>query len=65
MREEEINLLSRIVAIADAYGAITSDRPYRKAMSREKALEEIKRCAGTQFDPELVELLTEILARRG
>jgi HD-GYP domain-containing protein (c-di-GMP phosphodiesterase class II) len=51
----EIPLECRILAIADAYDAMTSDRPYRKAMSKEAALEEIRRCAGTQFDPELTE----------
>jgi diguanylate cyclase (GGDEF)-like protein/PAS domain S-box-containing protein len=51
----EIPLECRILAIADAYDAMTSDRPYRKAMSKEAALEEIRRCAGTQFDPELAE----------
>ncbi len=48
---EQIPLGARILAVADAYDAMTSDRPYRSAMSREEAFTEIERCAGTQFDP--------------
>jgi ribonuclease P protein subunit RPR2 len=50
----EIPLVARIFAIVDAFDAMTNDRPYRKARSLEAALAEIERCAGTQFDPELV-----------
>ncbi|NSW92554.1 MAG: PAS domain S-box protein [Firmicutes bacterium] len=59
LRGEEIPLLCRILAVADAYDAMTSDRPYRKALSREEAIEEIKRNAGTQFDPQIVEMFLE------
>ena len=52
---------SRILAVADAYDAITNDRPYRKARSREEAVAELKACAGTQFDPELVELFISVV----
>jgi len=48
---EEIPLGSRIISIADAYQAMTSDRPYRKAFSKEKAIAELERGAGSQFDP--------------
>lgn len=58
---EEIPLHCRMLAIADAYDAITSDRPYRKARSREEAICELLRCAGTQFDPELVPRFVEIV----
>ncbi|MFO7296365.1 MAG: hypothetical protein C0P72_010125, partial [Clostridia bacterium] len=46
----------------DAYDAMTSDRVYRKAMSKEKALAEIKKNAGTQFDPQIVENFIDLLA---
>lgn len=51
---EEIPLLSRIIALADSYDAMTSDRPYRKGMTREDALAEIQRESGGQFDPVMV-----------
>lgn len=52
---EEIPLECRILAIIDAYDAMTNDRPYRKAVPHEQAIAELKRCAGFQFDPVLVE----------
>ena len=55
-----IPLGSRVVALADAYSAITSDRTYRKALSKEKALEIIQSESGIKWDPELVEILTEL-----
>ncbi|MEW6727128.1 MAG: diguanylate cyclase [Bacillota bacterium] len=64
LRGEEIHILSRILAIADAYDAMTSECPYRDALSHEKTLEELKRCAGTQFDPHLVEIFTELMAKK-
>ena len=56
---EKIPIECRILAIADAYDAMTSDRPYRKAMSHDAAVTELRRCAGTQFDPTLVELFIQ------
>lgn len=62
IRGEEIPLLSRIVSVVDAYDAMTEDRTYRKAMSGEEAAEEIRKNAGTQFDPIIVEqFLEEVL----
>lgn len=60
---EEIPLQSRIIAIADAYDAMTSDRPYRRSMTKEAAIEEIRVNAGTQFDPKVAELFLVILAK--
>jgi len=60
-KREEIPLLSRIIAVADAYDAMTSDRPYRRAMTKNAAIEEIKKNAGTQFDPYIAELFLNIL----
>jgi putative nucleotidyltransferase with HDIG domain len=54
LKGDEIPLLARILHVADTYDAITADRPYRKSPGKEFAIEEIKRCSGTQFDPEVV-----------
>ncbi len=48
---KDIPYRARIIAIADAYDAMTSQRTYRKVFTKEEAIEEIKRCSGTQFDP--------------
>jgi len=60
----QIPLGARIVAIADAFDTITSDRAYKKARSVGDALAEIERCAGTQFDPELARLFIELIRNR-
>jgi diguanylate cyclase (GGDEF)-like protein len=59
LRGEEIPLASRVIGVADAFSAMTSDRPYRGRMSLEAACAELERCAGTQFDPEVVRLFVE------
>lgn len=62
LKGDEIPLLSRILAVADAYDAMTQDRAYRKAMTKEEAITEIKRNSGTQFDPEIARIfIDEIL----
>jgi diguanylate cyclase (GGDEF)-like protein len=58
---DSIPVEARILAIADAYDAMTSPRPYREQLSLEGALKELKRCAGTQFAPEIVELFCSIV----
>jgi len=58
---ETIPLGARIIFVADAYDAMTSDRVYRERLSDEAALEELERCAGSQFDPEIVTALAEEL----
>jgi diguanylate cyclase (GGDEF)-like protein len=63
LRGNDIPLGARIVAIADAYDAMTHDRPYKRAMSHEAAVAELRRHAGTQFDPELVMLFCDLFGR--
>ncbi|MBE0600565.1 MAG: HD-GYP domain-containing protein [Firmicutes bacterium] len=55
----DIPLLSRILAVVDAYDAMTQDRVYQKARSHEEAIAEIRRCDGTQFDPKIVRIFCE------
>jgi diguanylate cyclase (GGDEF)-like protein len=62
---EEIPLESRVILVADAFEAMTSDRPYRQAPGQSFAIVELGRNAGTQFDPAVVEALTRVLARAG
>lgn len=61
LKGEEIPLSARIFAVVDAWDAMTSDRPYRKALSHEQAVEELKREAGRQFDPQIVEAFLQML----
>jgi putative nucleotidyltransferase with HDIG domain len=58
---EEIPLASRIIAVCDAYDAMTEDRPYRSAMPDHEAAAELRRCAGTQFDPGVVDLFLDVV----
>jgi putative nucleotidyltransferase with HDIG domain len=59
---ESIPLGARIVAVADAFDAMTTERPYKNAMPKEKAIEELRRCAGTQFDERVVEAFIRCLS---
>ena len=64
LKGEKIPLPSRIISIVDAYDVMQSRRPYKGAVSKTKALKEIKRCAGTQFDPQLVEIFLKIVKNK-
>lgn len=61
---EEIVIAARIIGIVDSYDAMTSTRPYREPLCSADALSELQRCAGTQFDAELVHIVAEILNER-
>jgi len=60
LKGEAISLEGRILAIADSFDAMTSKRPYRAPLSSKEAVQELKRCAGTQFDPKLIEAFIPI-----
>ncbi|HEX6388619.1 MAG TPA: diguanylate cyclase, partial [Solirubrobacteraceae bacterium] len=61
LRGEEIPLAARIISCCDAFNAMTTDRPYRPSRPLAEAIEELQKCAGTQFDPAVVEALIEIV----
>ena len=61
LKGEEIPYLVRVLTIVDSFDAMTSSRPYNKKMSYEEGLEEIRRCSGTQFDPEIAEKFIEAI----
>ena len=61
LKGEEISLQGRIVAVADSFDAMTSDRTYRKGLAQDDAIAEIKRCAGTHFDPRVTKMLIEVV----
>ncbi|MFO8061252.1 MAG: HD-GYP domain-containing protein, partial [Bacillota bacterium] len=62
IKGEEIPLIARVIAVADAYDAMTSGRPYRPAITHREAIDEIERCAGTQFDPRIAQIFVRIFA---
>jgi HD-GYP domain-containing protein (c-di-GMP phosphodiesterase class II) len=64
LRGEDIPLESRILLVADAFDAMTSDRAYRAALATPDALAELRRCAGRQFDARCVDLLARALGER-
>ncbi len=63
LAREAIPLLGRIMAVADTYSAMTTDRPYRKALTRSEAIGELTTCSGTQFDPRIVETFIACIGR--
>ena len=64
LREEQIPLSSRIIFVCDSFQAMTTDRPYRTATPEDDALNELRRCASTQFDPAVVDAFAHELAHR-
>ncbi|MEW6067885.1 MAG: HD-GYP domain-containing protein [Nitrospirota bacterium] len=64
LKGEEIPIIARIIAVADTFDAMTSDRPYRKALSFEVAFEELRRHAGTQFDKNIVEAFISVFSEK-
>jgi len=65
LKGDDIPIGARIIAVVDTYDAITSARPYQAAQAKEEALEELKRGAGTQFDPKVVEAFIEVIGVNG
>jgi HD-GYP domain-containing protein (c-di-GMP phosphodiesterase class II) len=63
LRGEEIPLEARIILVADAFEAMTSDRPYSDGVSVDDALAELRACAGSQFDPAVVEAMVDLVER--
>ena len=61
LSSHDIPLQGRIISIADAYDAMTSDRAYRRAMPHQAAIEEIQRCSASQFDPEISKLFLHVI----
>jgi len=64
LRGEQIPLESRIISVADSFEAMTSDRSYRTALDDESAAEELKNHSGTQFDPQIVDIMLQILHKK-
>ena len=64
LKGEAIPLGARILAVADTYDAMVTDRPYRKRLSLEQTMAELKRCAGAQHDPVVVEAFLQVLAKK-
>ncbi|MFA6308212.1 MAG: HD domain-containing phosphohydrolase [Clostridia bacterium] len=65
LKGKGISWQARIIAVADAYDAMTTERPYKKAKTKDEAIDEINKCSGTQFDPDIVRILIKnILSKR-
>ena len=63
LKGDEIPIQARIIAVADAFDAMTSERSYRKSLSFDIAIQEIKKCSGKQFDPKIVDVFLEIVSK--
>ncbi|MEW6059244.1 MAG: HD domain-containing phosphohydrolase [Actinomycetota bacterium] len=61
LRGTAIPLAARVFAVADSYDAMTNDRPYRNALTRDRAVEELRQGAGTQFDPDVVDVFVDMV----
>ena len=64
IKGDEIPIRARIISLADAYDAMISERPYREAMTHDEAIEEILKCRGTQFDPEIVDIFIQTFTNK-
>jgi HD-GYP domain-containing protein (c-di-GMP phosphodiesterase class II) len=64
LKGEQIPLASRIISVADSFDAMTSNRPYREARNQQEAIEEIKREAGRQLDPKVVETFLSVIEKK-
>jgi len=63
LKDDEIPLLARIIAVADSFDSMMSDRPYKPKLGIDGALSELKRCSGTQFDPQVVEAFSKAIMK--
>lgn len=61
LKGEDIPFLARVLTVVDSFDAMTSNRPYNRRKSYDEAIEELRRCSGTQFDPDIVELFIEVI----
>lgn len=64
LKGKQIPLVARIFSLVDVYDALTSDRPYRKAWSKEKTIDHIRKESGKYFDPEIVDIFTGMMENR-
>ena len=63
LKGDEIPLIARIVSVVDSFDAIISDKVYSKRRSKEEAIEELRRCSGKQFDPNIVEVFCKVISK--
>lgn len=64
LKGEEIPKLTRILCVIDSFDAMTTERPYQKTKSFDEAIQELRRCAGQQFDPEFVECFIRMISTK-